>query len=106
MDDPKERLRALRHELHALSAGADEERKPVALDQQSQGRVSRQDALQRQAMAVETDRRRQIEIKRIDAALTRLEEGEFGFCVVCGEPIAKRRLELDPAVPTCIGCAQ
>jgi DnaK suppressor protein len=103
--DPRARLLALKGELEGLSAGAGDARQPVELDQQAQGRVSRQDALQQQAMAVETERRRQNALKRIDAALARVEEGEYGYYVSCGEPIAPKRLELDPAVPTCIGCA-
>jgi len=50
----------------------------VELDQQSVGRLSRMDALQNQAMQQETERRREVEIKRIDAALHRLGEDEFG----------------------------
>ncbi|MQX35172.1 hypothetical protein GHC57_01425 [Roseospira navarrensis] len=69
------------------------------------GRLSRMDALQHQAMAQETERRRQVELKRIDAALERMKEGEYGLCVHCGESIATRRLEFDPAAPLCITCA-
>ena len=50
-------------------------------------------------------RRRDIELSRIDAALTRLNDGEYGECLTCGEDIAPKRLELDPATPVCIGCA-
>ena len=60
------------------------------------------DALQSQAMAQETARRRQLDIKRIDAALMRLEEGEYGYCATCGEMIPRGRLELDPAAVTCV----
>ena len=63
------------------------------------------DALQVQAMGQEQQRRRQIELKRIAAALARLESGDYGWCVNCGEEIARKRLENDPSVPTCIDCA-
>jgi DnaK suppressor protein len=56
-------------------------------------------------MAKAADARRAGEIRRIDAALARLDEGEYGYCVECGEPIAPKRLEIDPAVPRCAGCA-
>jgi DnaK suppressor protein len=63
------------------------------------------DALQVQAMAQETSRRRGNELRRITAALARMDEGEFGYCIECGEEIAARRLALDPAAPYCIDCA-
>ncbi len=41
------------------------------------------------------DRQRKL-IAKIDAALRRLDEGEYGYCVVTGEPIALRRLDARP----------
>jgi len=99
------RLEALRQEILALSRTAAEDRKPVSLDQQSVGRLSRQDSLQVQAMAKAADARRASELRRIDAALARLEDGEYGWCVECGEAIDARRLEIDPAAPRCRECA-
>ena len=79
--------------------------RPVDLDQSSVGRLSRMDAMQSQAMALENKRRREIELTRIDAALERIEEGEYGYCAVCDEEINQRRLSVDPANPFCVGCA-
>ncbi|WP_439577524.1 TraR/DksA family transcriptional regulator [Elioraea sp.] len=99
------RLVAERAVLEQVSQGAAELRAPVDLDQQSVGRLSRMDSLQVQAMALATEERRRQQIARIDAALKRLDEGTYGDCVICGEAIAPKRLEFDPAVPTCINCA-
>lgn len=77
----------------------------VPLDQQAVGRLSRMDALQNQAMAKAQQVRRDIEAQRLLAALARIESGDFGDCEMCGEPIAPRRLELDPAAIRCISCA-
>lgn len=41
------------------------------------------------------DRQRKL-ISKIDAALRRLEEGEYGYCEVTGEPISLARLEARP----------
>ena len=101
----RNRLLALREEILALSRGASEDRKPVGLDQQSVGRLSRQDSLQVQAMAKAAEARRAQEIRRIDAALQRVEDDEYGWCAECGEAIEEKRLELDPAAPRCAGCA-
>ena len=45
------------------------------------------------------------QLARIAGALERLEQGEYGYCVNCSEPIAPKRLELDPATPLCVNCA-
>lgn len=92
-------------DLERLSDETQESRAPVILDQQSVGRLSRMDAIQGQALAQEANRRRVVRRHAIDAALTRLNSGEFGYCTTCGEPIAVRRLEIDPATANCIKCA-
>jgi len=94
-----------RKELVELAATDEEGRRPVALDQSKVGRLSRMDALQAQAMALEIERRRRQEIVRIETALERIDEGEFGYCVVCGDEIPEKRLEFDPTAPTCVDCA-
>jgi len=98
-------LRTRQAELRTLSDGARDSRKPVELDQSKVGRLSRMDAMQDQAMAQESERRRLGELQRIEAALQRLTGGGFGYCVSCDEAIAPARLKLDPAVATCINCA-
>ena len=98
----------LQKELDALaraSGATTEDRRPVELDQQSVGRLSRMDALQGQAMAAALEARRAGRSRAIAAALARMNEGEFGYCEDCGEPIALKRLELDPTVTRCISCA-
>lgn len=77
----------------------------VQLDQQSVGRLSRMDALQNQAMAKAQQVRRDVEARRLGAALARMDGGEFGYCEECGDEIALKRLELDPAATRCISCA-
>ncbi len=42
----------------------------------------------------------------IDSALQRLELGQYGTCVHCGQEITQGRLEALPWVPYCITCAQ
>ena len=45
------------------------------------------------------------DLAEIDAALDRLERGEYGVCEACGRPIAEGRLEARPAARLCIDCA-
>ena len=63
------------------------------------------DALQEQAMSKERERRRLLELKAITAALTRIDNCEYGDCVECGEAIAPARLEFNPSVAVCLSCA-
>lgn len=102
----KARLEARRDKLLRLAAASAGDRRPVELDQARVGRLSRMDAMQSQAMSIETERRRQAELGRIEAALGRIAEDEFGYCLSCGEAIAPKRLELDPANPLCVDCAR
>jgi DnaK suppressor protein len=98
-------LETQRQELLASKDAARESTKPVTLDQASVGRLSRMDAMQGQAMAIEAQRRREIQLQRIHAALARIRSGDYGLCTVCEEEIAIRRLETDPAATLCIACA-
>ncbi len=102
----RRRLEALRQELTGLKQTGDEAAGIVELDQTSVGRLSRMDALQGQAMSQERGRRREIELRRIAAALQRIEQGDYGYCVNCDEPIARKRLDFDPAATQCIACAE
>ena len=102
----KQRLLDMRRDIEALSHVTEEERQPVELDQSAAGRLTRIEALQNQAMQLETQRRRTIEIQRIDGALARIEAGEFGYCVSCGVDIDPKRLQNDPTTPNCIDCAE
>lgn len=104
-DKWRERLTTLRAQLSGEDEGAAEWRKPVELDQQSVGRLSRMDAMQQQQMADAEARRRKSDIARIDAALKRVDGEEFGWCLSCGEEIAAKRLEIDPMAAQCIACA-
>jgi DnaK suppressor protein len=44
-------------------------------------------------------------LMQLRAALQRLDEGTYGRCVGCAEPIARARLEASPEIITCITCA-
>lgn len=95
-----------RAELNDLIEIADDNKASVVLDQTKVGRLSRMDAIQSQAMSQEVERRRNAELLRISTALERIEEGEFGYCITCGDKIFIDRLELDPSVPQCSKCAR
>lgn len=78
----------------------------VRLDLQAVGRLSRMDAMQQQAMAQATARRRAQERRRLQAAVARIDAGAFGHCTDCGDDLSPRRLDLDPAVARCLDCTR
>ena len=105
MDTMKRRLTAMRRELEELSDTGDDPAAVVQLDQARVGRLSRMDALQAQAMARASGQRRKAQLREIDAALWRIEDGSYGECGHCEEPIDSRRLDADPTARLCIDCA-
>lgn len=63
------------------------------------GRLSRVDALQQQAMAKAELQRMAQRLEQVEAALERVEEGEYGYCCASGEPIGYKRLRARPETP-------
>jgi len=102
----KERLLQMREEIINLNKENDEAAKPVELDQSGMGRLSRMDAMQSQAMAKDTQSRRKVNLMNIETALERIEKNTYGLCVRCQREIGDARLDFDPAILTCINCAQ
>ncbi len=98
-------LHELKLELQQREAEFKDDGKPVELDQTKVGRLSRMDALQIQQMALESSRRRQQQLVKIDRALSRIESDEYGYCLRCDEEIDVRRLFVDPTNTLCIKCA-
>lgn len=106
LQDYRARLQALAAELDEVRSSGEDAAQTVELDQSRVGRLSRMDALQAQAMSQETRRRRALQRRRVTAALQRIETDEFGWCLRCGEAVGEQRLQYDPSVTLCIGCAR
>src|SRR6188474_2010422 len=45
-------------------------------------------------------------LKKIDHALTKIDDGTFGICEECEEPISIKRLEARPETTLCIRCKE
>jgi len=101
----RDKLLKLRAELQAIAETADASAAVVELDQSKVGRLSRMDALQAQEMAKASSARREQMLRRIEAALKRIDDDEYGDCKKCDEPINPKRLEFDPTAVLCIDCA-
>ncbi len=97
-------LEELREQLRRSLEGGNDAADPVEPDR-AIGRLTRQDAMQAQQMALELARRNKLRLEQIDRALERVDDGTYGLCVRCEEEIAPPRLEVKPETPVCVECA-
>ena len=96
-------LDALREELRSFIDASAEGSRPIALDEPI-GRLSRMDAMQQQGMAKANRRAAEQRLQRVEAALRRIEAGEYGSCLRCEEPVGIKRLKVQPEAVLCIAC--
>jgi DnaK suppressor protein len=101
----RRRLDERRAELTALIAEGRRADVPVSPDT-AIGRLTRQDALQQQQMSAELRRRYEQELVRVQKALHAIDEGTYGICQRCEEPIAAARLHAMPHATLCVECAE
>jgi DnaK suppressor protein len=71
--------------------------------------IERMDHAQEEAVndeMIALDERSRQQVQAIQAALTRIEEGTYGDCARCGEPINPKRLEMLPMTQLCVRCQE
>jgi RNA polymerase-binding protein DksA len=105
MPDPaaaKARLEAQLAELESRQAHiAEDLAEPLSADSGEQATEKEDDAsLEGQGALVAR------EIASVKRALARIEDGNYGECVRCGEDIAPARLDARPEAALCIDCAR
>lgn len=82
----------------------EEAARPVELDQTAVGRLSRMDSLQNQGLTRTLKEREQARLSLLHDAFERMDEGRYGICTECAEPIDFQRLLVFPETPVCAGC--
>ena len=105
-DELEARRRALvklRDDLTGLVSASAEGVKPVDLDEPI-GRISRVDAMQQQKMLAANRQAAQQRRRQVEAALERIDAGDYGECQSCGEEIEPRRLGAQPEAALCLEC--
>ncbi len=105
IEEFRQKLLVLKLDLQAQEATFKDICQPVELDQARVGRLSRMDAMQSQQMALESSRRRQQQLVKIEGSMRRIDAGDYGYCFICDEEIDVRRLAVDPTSTRCITCA-
>lgn len=100
----EERARQLGAEVRRIGddfAGAPVHTRGVVGDEGDQGEQRTHDLIRHAEQDRDAD-----ELARIDAALTRMDEGRYGICVDCDNDIPLARLQAQPAAARCIVCQE
>lgn len=63
----------------------------------------RQDNLELRLTEIARDK---AELAEIQIALDRMDDGAYGICIDCDEPIALQRLQVRPESARCLGCEE
>jgi DnaK suppressor protein len=109
-DDARERLTEERDRLEQVRAGFDAEHLHDESEDESTSELSHL-AQHSADVASETFEREkdfsileqvEAELADVDRALRRLDDGTYGVCEACGDPISDERLEAMPAARFCI----
>jgi DnaK suppressor protein len=103
LEELRAALEALGHELRLQVEQIEEGAKPVDLGEPI-GRLSRMEALQQQQMAEANRRAARLRLDMVERARVALQDGIYGVCLLCDEPIAFARLRAKPEVAVCIRC--
>lgn len=106
LDELSAALRAMRDELEQQAGLIEPGTRPVQLDQQAVGRVSRIDAIAQQEMNTARQQHGAEQLRRVLVALSRVESGDYGYCQGCDEPIGLPRLQARPETALCLACQQ
>ena len=96
-------LRVLQTELDALVAATREGTRPVELNEPI-GRLTRMDAIQQQNVSAAARRNHELRLRQVKQALRLAEQGDYGLCRRCEEPIGYPRLAARPESPYCLHC--
>ncbi len=77
---------------------------PIA-PENSIGRVSRMDAINNKSVAEAALRQAKRKLKKLQLALSKIDDPKFGICVRCKKDIPPKRLILMPESQYCVNCA-
>lgn len=96
----EERMSDARSEIEELQ----ELTKPIA-PENAIGRVSRMDAINNKSVNEAALRQTEAKLQKLERALEKINEPNFGLCLKCGNNINPMRLMLMPESTHCINCA-
>ena len=74
---------------------------PPPMDMSDQ--ATREEVMTFRDSRIERDRH---QLQAIDAALARIDDGSYGICLECAQPIDGARLRVSPEAELCVACAE
>lgn len=98
--------RDLEEKRNALRSALEDRRTPRPADADNRDRADLANdyrARNRRAALTSMDEQ---QLAQIDHALTRMDQGSYGMCEQCGNPIAAKRLEFLPQATLCMSCQE
>lgn len=98
-------LKHLLHDLGVVHPDDEYNLDPIAnktLDVDAADEAEIADGLQNFHIRAEEEMTLEKRYRDVHAALLAIELGSYGFCIECGEPIERNRLEANPAAQYCI----
>lgn len=69
------------------------------------GRISRMDAINNKSVNEASLRQSRDKHKKLQEALSKVDEPDFGICMRCGQPIPEGRIMLMPHAKKCVRCS-
>lgn len=96
-----DQIMQIREEIRSLR----EQTRPIPPDN-AIGRLSRMEAINDKGVAETKLRTTLARLARLEQALRRTGEDDFGLCGECGEAIPAARLKLLPEIGLCVGCLE
>ena len=94
-----------REKLIKMARGATQERMGTDIDDLKDDMDLASSELDQSMVYRFRDRERNL-LKKIEKALQKIEDGTYGICEICEEPITAKRLEARPVTELCINCKE
>lgn len=96
----KQMIKNLRQEIEEMQSHA----APVT-PENSIGRISRMDAINNKSVVEASLRNRTKKLSKLQLALSKIDDADFGICSHCKKTIQSKRLMLMPQSDRCVSCA-
>ena len=81
-----------------------EQTKPIS-PENAIGRISRMDAINNKSVNEASLRESLDKLKKLEMALTKVDDADFGICIRCAQPIPIGRIMLMPHANKCVQCS-
>lgn len=100
-EDIKEKIKAIKEDISSY----EQLTKPIPPDD-AIGRLTRMEAISSRSIYEDALKKSKNTLSKLERALAKIDDPDFGLCQECEEPIALARLRIMPEADLCIQCAE